>query len=110
MLATFRAAMTHGDDPGVLHVYGNYVLNILGDDALTMRVWQRASDLSPNEPEYRASVIKLLIAQGRYDEARARIAQLRTLGSLGQHASRADTLDARLQNAMRDNGVRLRQP
>jgi len=104
MLATFWAAMSHGDNPELLHVYGNYVLNILGDGSLAMRVWKQASKLAPNDPQYRISVIKLLIAQGRYDEARTDIAELRNLGSLGQDAKDADTLDKRLQDNMRSHG------
>jgi hypothetical protein len=101
MLATFWAAMGRGDNPYILHVYGNYVLNVLGDDALAMRVWKQASMLAPNESQYRISVIKLLIAQGKYDEARADIAALRGLGGLSQHATEADVLDKRLSDSLR---------
>jgi len=110
MIATYGAAMSHGDDPAVMQVYGNYVLNVLGDGALAARLWQRAVELAPQEAAYRVSLIKLQIAQGRLDEARAGIARLRALGGLGQHASEADVLQARLQDWERGRGVRLPRP
>ena len=100
MLATFGAAMSQGDDPGVLHIYGNYVLNVLGDDATTLRVWQQACKLAPGESQYRISLTKLLIGMGRYNEARMQIAQLRAMGQMSQYAAAADILDTRLRDTI----------
>ena len=83
-------------DPEVLSVYGNYVLNVLGDPELALRLWQEAQSLNPSEPQYRISVIKLLIAAGRYDEARLQITRLRSIGRFGQFAGVADDLQNRL--------------
>jgi hypothetical protein len=101
MLATYWAAMSRGDNPDVLLVYGNYVLRLFGDDTLAMRLWKQASKLAPRASQYRISVIKLLIAQGHYDEARVDIADLRRLGGVGEHASEADTLESRLRDSVK---------
>ena len=98
MLATFGAALSQGDNPEVLNIYGNYALNVLQDPALALRAWREASSLNPREPQYQISVTKLLIALGRYEEAEAQIGHLRGSGRLGQYESAADALEARLQS------------
>lgn len=97
MLATFAAALDRGDNPEVLSIYGNYVLNKLFDAELALRLWHEASRLKPREPQYRIGIIKLLIELGRYDEARIHIAQLRDLGRFGQYDSVAASLETRLR-------------
>jgi tetratricopeptide (TPR) repeat protein len=98
MLATFDAATSHGPNTEVLSMRGNYVLNVLGDRALALQLWQQASALRPVEPQYHISLAKLLMALGRYDEARAQIAQLRKLGRFGQNEAMAQSLEARLRS------------
>ena len=100
MLATFDAAASHGVNSEVLSMRGNYVLNVLGDSALTLRLWQQASTLRPSEPQYRISLAKLFMAMGRYDEARAQIAQLRKIGRFGQNEAAAESLETRLRAAI----------
>ena len=99
MLATFGAALSQGDNPEVLSIYGNYVLNVLGDAELAMRLWQEARDLNPAEPQYQIAVIKLLIEQRRFDEASEEIARLRKMGRLGQYVGSADSLEERRRAA-----------
>jgi hypothetical protein len=99
MLATFDAAASHGANPELLSMRGNYVLNVLGDSALALQMWRQASALRPSEPQYRISLAKLLMALGRYDEARVQIANLRKAGRLGQYEAAAESLEARLRNA-----------
>lgn len=96
MLATFDAAASHGAHPEVLSMRGNYVLNVLGDSELALQLWQQAGALRPSEPQYHISLAKLLMALGRYDEARAQIAQLRKLGRFGQNEAMAQALETRL--------------
>lgn len=103
MLDTFGAALSHGANPEVLSVYANYALNALEDPELALRLWSEAKALNPNEPQYRISVIKLLIHVGRYDDAWLEIGQLRGLGRLGQYSKVADTLEVRLQQASSAN-------
>ncbi len=99
MLSTFDAAASHGPVPEVMSMRGNYVLNVLGDSALALSLWQRASAMQPSEPQYHVSLAKLLMVLGRYDEARGQIAELRKIGRLGQNESMAQTLEARLRAA-----------
>ncbi len=101
MLATFNAALSHGPNAEVLNIYGNYVLNELGDAELTLRLWQEAAALKPYEPQYHISLAKLMIALGRYDQARMQIAQLRKLGRFGQYAAAANSLETKLRSAAR---------
>jgi hypothetical protein len=100
MLATFDAAASHGPNTEVLSMRGNYVLNVLGDSTLALQLWQQASALRPTEPQYHISLAKLLMAMGRYDEARVQIAQLRKLGRFGQNEAMAQSLETRLRSTI----------
>jgi len=99
MLATFGSALSQGPNAEVLSIYGNYVLNVLGDAELGLRLWQEARDLNPAEPQYQIGVIKLLIEQRRFDEAGEEIARLRKMGRVAQYAGVADSLDQRRRAA-----------
>ena len=105
MLETFSAALSHGDNPEVLSIYGNYALNILHDPPLTERLWRESAKLRPGEPQYAISLAKLMIAQGRTSDARREIRRLRTIGRFGQYKGTADALESRLADAIR-NGAR----
>jgi len=99
VLATFGAALSQGANPEVLSIYGNYVLNVLGDVELGLRLWQEARDLNPAEPQYQIGVIKLLIELRRFDEASEEIARLRKMGRMAQYAGVADLLEQRRRAA-----------
>lgn len=101
MLNTFAAALSHGDNPEVLNIYGNYALNILHDVPLTERCWTRAAELKPTEPQYVVSLAKLMMAVGRDDESRRYIRKLRSLGRFGQYGRMADALETRLANEIK---------
>jgi tetratricopeptide (TPR) repeat protein len=96
MMATYAAALSHGDDPMVLNSYANFALNELDDVDLALRLWRESKALNPREPQYRISLAKLFIATGHYDEARAEIAGIRTMGKLGQYRREAEALELRL--------------
>lgn len=102
MLNTYAAALSNGDNPEVLNVYGNYALNVLRDAALAERLWKEASRMNPGEPQYVIGLAKLMIALGRANEASDQIRKLRSMGKLGQYESVADSLDVRLANAIGD--------
>ena len=99
MLATFAAALSHGDNPAVLNAYANYALNVLGDRDLAWRLWQEAHRLDPGEPQHRISMIKMLILMGRYGEARTEIAALRGMGRFGRFDAEVTRLQRRLAEA-----------
>ena len=95
MLATFRAALSHGPHPEVQSILGNYLLNVLQQPEFALYLWHEAMLKNPEEPQYHVSVIKLLIHLCRDQDAAAEIAALRKLGSLGQYQGIADALDQR---------------
>ncbi|MND05281.1 hypothetical protein D3C83_259730 [compost metagenome] len=53
----------------------------------------------PQVAQYRANLIKLLIAEGQYEEAQDQITKLRALGRFGQNEAEARMLDLRLDAA-----------
>lgn len=70
MIDAFTAALSH-PHPGarLLATYGDYAWNVLDDKELGERMSREAMDAVPGEPAYRVTVIRMLIAQGRYAEA-----------------------------------------
>jgi hypothetical protein len=93
----FAAALSRGNDPEIINIYASYCLNVLDRPKLALGLWQVAVELRPREPVYRASVIKLLIAMDRDDEARVEIGKLRALGRFGQFEREARELEKRAQ-------------
>jgi hypothetical protein len=97
MQKVFAAALSRGNDPEIINIYASYALHVLERPQLALGLWEITVQLRPQEPVYRESVIKLLIALGRYDEARAEIEKLRVLGRMGQDAHRAEEMEKRLR-------------
>jgi hypothetical protein len=95
----FAIALHRGDDPETINLYASFVLNVLDQPELALRLWKLSAQMSPQEPVYRTSVIKLLLALDRYDEARQQIAILRKMGRLGQFDRAADSLESRVRGA-----------
>ena len=99
MLDTYAAALEQGPHPDVLTIYGDYVLNVLGDRETTLRLWREVVTLSPGVAQYRQNLARLLIATGRRDEARAQISEIHRLGRFGQYALIEHDLEKRLKVA-----------
>lgn len=99
MMATFEAALSRGPHPEVESILGGYFLSVLNQPDVALFLWHGAAERSPREHQYRVSVVKLLIALRRYDEARDELAQLRRMGRLGQYNPIADQLAVRLAQA-----------
>ena len=97
MIRTFEAALAHERNDAVLMIYGDYTLRVLRAPGTTLEMWTEAVTLNPGRISNQVNLIKLLIASGRSDEARARIGLLRRLGPLGQHEATADDLEAQLE-------------
>jgi hypothetical protein len=102
MLATYAAALSRGDHPEVLSVYGNYAYNVLRDERLAERLWREARRLDPGQPTYRVTLVKMLLAQGRFAEAEREIRALDSLGRMGQHREAAAELERRMLEARRN--------
>jgi hypothetical protein len=101
MLPLFSAALSQGDNPEVLNIYGSYVLSQMHDVPLTFRLWREAMRLRPEEPQYHDNLIRLLIAAGDFDMAQKEIDILRNTGGLGQGRAAAAALEVQLQEARR---------
>jgi len=96
MQGVFLAALSHGENPDVLNIYADYVLNVSRQPSVALTLWKRAISLRPGEPQYRINRIKLLIALGDDRTARHEIAELRRMGQLGNTESAARELELRL--------------
>jgi hypothetical protein len=101
MLPLFGAALSRGDSPEILNIYGSYVLSQMHDVKLTSRLWREAVRLSPNEPQYHDNLARLLIVTGDFEAAGKEIDVLRHTGSLGQGRAAAAVLDKQLEAARR---------
>ncbi len=93
MDAVFVAALSHGRDPEILSIQGNYALNGLGDPTLAAQLWEEAARLAPRVAEYQVTLAKLYAASGQPERARAHIEHLRHLGRLGQNEQAARALE-----------------
>lgn len=94
MLDVFSAALSHGDHPEVLNIYGNYALNSLHDPEMASRAWLAAIAAKPSEPQYHANMARLLTAAGQPAKAREHIRAIRALGPLGEYESMARQLES----------------
>jgi protein O-mannosyl-transferase len=80
MIAAFLAALSHPHPSArLLAMYGDYAWNVLHDPTLGLRMSQAAVAASPNEPAYRITVIRMLMASSRTAEAQREYLQLQRL-------------------------------
>jgi hypothetical protein len=94
----FRAALSHPNPSArLLAMYGDFAWNELGDQALGERMTEAASKSSPNEPAYLITLARMLIAQGRIDDAHQPIQRLQMLNLGGRLSSSIEQLNAQLR-------------
>ncbi|MBT2118811.1 hypothetical protein KK141_16570 [Dyella sp. LX-66] len=97
MVGAFLAALSHTRTGSrTLATYGDYAWNVLDDKNLGLRMATEALRASPNEPAYHITVIRMLIAQGKLDEARLAIKNLEALNYGGRLDSSIAELRARM--------------
>ncbi len=85
MMRAFMAALAHPNPSArLLATYGDYAWNVLDDHALGERMTEEAVKVSPNEPAYQITLIRMLVAQGRKAEAAKALKQLEALNIGGQ--------------------------
>jgi protein involved in temperature-dependent protein secretion len=87
----------------LLAAYSDYAWNLQSDHKLGERLIDAAVKASPKEATYRITQIRMLIAQGKYEEARASLEVLQTLnvgGHLDSSISELRTLLSRHQGAV----------
>ena len=80
MIAAFSAAFSHPHPSGrLLASYGDYAWNILGDRTLGEEMLQKAIEAAPNESAYRITMVRMLAAQGRTDDAKRALDKLQSM-------------------------------
>jgi len=85
MISAYLTALSHPDPSArLLAMYGDYAWNVMEDHDLGERMTERAISVSPNEPAYRITVIRMLVAQGRKAEASKALQQLQRLNVGGR--------------------------
>jgi hypothetical protein len=95
MVAAFDAALAH-PNPGsrLLATYGDYAWNVLDKHDLGERLTYQAVETTPDEPAYRITLVRMLVAQGRKQEARAALRGLEALNIGGRLDRNLDELHA----------------
>lgn len=95
MMQAFLAALSHPNPSArLLATYGDYAWNVLDDHVLGARMTAEAVRTAPDEPAYRITQIRMLMAQGREAEARLALKQLETLNFGGRLNASRDELRA----------------
>lgn len=85
MMAAYQAALSHpGPSARLLAMYGDYAWNILRNRGLGLRATEGAVAAAPDEPAYRITLVRMLVACGRLDDARAALSQLNALNVGGR--------------------------
>ena len=85
MLDAFLAALSHPNPSArLLANYGDYAWNVLGDRALGLRMADEAVKADPSEPAYRITLVRMLLVQGLYPEARQQIQSMEALNVGGR--------------------------
>lgn len=85
MIDAFMAALAHPNPSArLLATYGDYAWNVLDDHALGERMVEEAAEVSPNEPAYQITLIRMLVALGHHDHARKALQQLELLNTGGR--------------------------
>jgi protein O-mannosyl-transferase len=85
MMAAFMAALSHPQPSGrLLATYSDYAWNVLDDKALGERMAASAVSAKPDEPVYRITLIRMLVAQGEFAEAHEQLQQLELMNIGGR--------------------------
>lgn len=107
MLKAFLAALDHPQpSPRLLGGYATYAWNALGDPALAQSMAEAAVEAAPLEPAYRITLIQILLAAQRTDEAQAALQELEALNAGGRLAQEIASLSARLRDEEQANTPR----
>lgn len=99
MRGVFDSALSHGRDPEVLSIQGNYALNALDDPTLAAQSWEEAARVAPNVAEYQITLARFYAASGQAERAKVHIEQLRRIGRLGQNEQAARELEQVVEQA-----------
>jgi len=85
MTSVYLAALSHPNPTArLLAMYGDYAWNALNDHTLGERMTTDAVAASPYEPAYRITLVRMLVVQGRMQEAHEALLQLQHLNYGGR--------------------------
>jgi hypothetical protein len=85
MTDAFQAALDHPNTSArLLATYSDYAWNLQGNHALGERMIEAALKSDPKEAAYRITEIRMLVAMGKYEQARESLNVLQTL-NMGGH-------------------------
>ncbi|GAB3793473.1 tetratricopeptide repeat protein [Dyella agri] len=85
MVQAFEAALDHpGPSARLQSTYSDYAWNVLGNHALGLHMIQGAVKDAPNEPAYRITLVRMLVAAGSIDKAREELPPLYRLNVGGR--------------------------
>jgi hypothetical protein len=85
MIAAFTAALSHPHpNARLLATYGDYAWNLLDNHELGERMTSAAVKVKPDEAAYRITLMRMLLAQERYIEARQQLKALDALNIGGR--------------------------
>lgn len=93
MNQAFIAALSHPNPSARLSaMYGDYAWNVLKDHPLGEQMTTNATQSAPNEPAYRITLIRMLVAQSNKPEAKRQLQELDRLNIGGRLDSDIDEL------------------
>lgn len=99
LLRIYAAAISHPErSPRLVANYGDFAWNQLNDHTLAAAMLSEAVRNKPNEPAYRITLIRMLMALDRRDEAKAQRDQLAHMNVGGALDNDLRTIDAALAN------------
>jgi protein O-mannosyl-transferase len=85
MMDAFMAALSHPNPSArLLATYGDYAWNVLDDRVLGLNMASEAVKASPEEPAYRITLVRMLLAVGSNSAALAELKQLELLNYGGR--------------------------
>jgi protein O-mannosyl-transferase len=81
----YLAALSHPNPSArLLAMYSSFAWNLMKDQKLGLRMAKKTVQLAPNEPAYRITLIRMLLASNQRDQARKQIEDLKRLNLGGR--------------------------
>jgi len=100
MTQAFEAALDHPDPSARLQAtYGDYAWNVLGEHALGLRMTEGAVNTAPNEPAYRITLVRMLVASGNNGAVQPQMHALRRMNIGGRLSSAIDNLSLQISHS-----------
>ena len=85
----FRTTQQYAD---MVTIYGSFLINRLHDPRDGRIAFEKATHIDPGQLQYQVNLTRLLVAMGRYRDARRHLAALAQADTLGNHSHQVDLL------------------